>query len=101
MTTGERLDLYKHYRSEYVTPQKPRVVEIGEAKYLAITGKGEPASNEFVESISALMGTAYTIKMTKKHTGQDPTRAANWKAAIGGLRRTTRKCQRANGTGSC
>lgn len=71
MPGKSKLDLYRTHKAEYIRPRKPALVKIGPAKYLAITGKGAPASTEFQNKIGALYGVAYTVKMTKKFAGQD------------------------------
>jgi len=71
MAPAKKLDLYKVHKAEYVTPKKPALVVTKPAKYLAVTGTGAPASEEFQNRISALYGVAFTIKMAKKFAGQD------------------------------
>ena len=71
MNRGEKLDLYKLHKAEYVAPKKPVLVEIERANYLTICGQGEPGGETFAARISALYGTAYTIKMTSKAAGRD------------------------------
>jgi hypothetical protein len=68
--TTEKIDFYKTHKSEYVTPKQPTLVAIKPAKYLAIAGKGEPGSEQFQAQIGALIGAAYTIKMTRKFAGK-------------------------------
>lgn len=46
-----------------------RFVEVPERRCLMIDGEGEPASPAFQEAISALFGTAYTLKFALKHEG--------------------------------
>jgi hypothetical protein len=70
MAQTEKIDLYKIHKSEYVASQQPVLVEIPQAKYLAITGRGEPGGKEFSLKIGALYGAAYTIKMTYKFSGK-------------------------------
>ena len=67
----EKLDLYKLHKADYVTPRKPVLVEIKPAKYLAITGRGEPGGAMFQARLGALYNVAFTIKMAKKFAGQD------------------------------
>jgi hypothetical protein len=74
MQKTEKVDLYKLHKDQYVAPQKPQLVEIGKAKYLAVSGRGEPGGEEFTTKIGALYGMAYTIKMTRKFArGQNYT----------------------------
>lgn len=69
-TATEKVDFYKSHKSEYVTPKQPVLVKIGPAKYLAIEGQGQPSSPLFHAQIGALMGAAWTIKMTRKFAGK-------------------------------
>jgi hypothetical protein len=71
MAAARKLDLYKEHKAEYVTPKTPVIVDAKPAKYLTITGKGAPASEEFQRCVGALYGAAYTIKFLKKSAGQD------------------------------
>ena len=64
-----KVDLYKLHKDQYVASKQPQLVEIERAKYLAISGRGEPGGEEFVAKIGALYGMAYTIKMTRKFGG--------------------------------
>lgn len=69
MQKTEKVDLYKLHKDQYVAPKQPQLVEIDEAKYLAISGRGEPGGEEFITKIGALYGMAFTIKMTRKFAG--------------------------------
>lgn len=70
MKAGEKIDLYKQHGDQYKAAKKPILLTTGEATYLAIDGRGEPGGDEFTEKIGALYGAAYTIKMTRKFSGQ-------------------------------
>jgi hypothetical protein len=70
MSKTEKIDLYKLHKAQYVAPKKPQLVEVEEAKYLTISGRGEPGGEEFTAKIGALYGMAYTIKMTRKFAGE-------------------------------
>jgi hypothetical protein len=67
----EKLDLTKHYRSYYTASRKPELVTIEPARYLSITGKGDPSSKEYGEKIEAFYSTVYTLKFMYKALGQD------------------------------
>lgn len=67
----DKLDLTKQYKSYYTAKTKPELVEIGQATYLSITGKGDPSGPAFAERIPALYATAYTIKFMYKAQGKD------------------------------
>ncbi len=69
MQKTEKVDLYKLHKDQYVAQKQPQLVEIDKAKYLAISGRGEPSGEEFIAKIGALYGMAYTIKMTRKFAG--------------------------------
>ncbi len=71
MKRTEKLDLYKLHSADYAAPKKPVIVEIRPAKYLAITGRGEPGGEIFTAKLGALYNVAFTVKMTKKFAGQD------------------------------
>lgn len=70
MKTDSKIDLFKLHKTEYVTPRKPALIELKSASYLAISGHGAPGSALFTDSIGALYGAAFTIKMTRKFSGQ-------------------------------
>ena len=69
MATAEKIDLYKKYKNEYITPKNPALVTISQAKYLSINGRGVPGGPEFKDKIGALYAVAFTIKMTRKFAG--------------------------------
>lgn len=71
MATHAKLDLYKEFRSEYVTPKQPVFVAVGPAQYLSITGQGKPGGESFKQHIGALYAAAYTLKMAEKMAGHD------------------------------
>jgi hypothetical protein len=66
-----KLDLYKKYRTEYITPKEPVFVRVGPAQYLSITGHGAPGGEHFREHVSALYSVAFTLKMAEKFSGHD------------------------------
>jgi hypothetical protein len=70
MSPTEKIDLCKLYKEQYSSPKQPVLMEVPRAKYLAITGSGEPGGKEFSSKIGALYGMAYTIKMTYKFSGK-------------------------------
>lgn len=69
MSLTKKIDLYKLHKDQYAASKNPQLVEIPQARYLAITGRGEPGGKEFSSKIGALYGMAYTIKMTRKFAG--------------------------------
>ena len=70
MTTDEKIDLYKLHKTDYSAPKKPVILTIKKASYLAIAGQGSPDGPLFGDSIGALYGAAFTIKMTRKFAGE-------------------------------
>lgn len=66
-----KVDLVKEYKSYYWAGKKPEVVEFGEAKYLTIEGKGEPAGEVFVSKVEAIYPLAYGIKKVCKEQEND------------------------------
>lgn len=68
-----KLDLTKHYKSYYTAKAKPELVHIEAARYLSITGKGDPSSESFQQDIQALYSVAYAVKFMCKAEGNDFT----------------------------
>lgn len=66
----EKIDLYKQFKTEYVTPKAPALIDVGPAVYLAFRDHGEPGGEQFQQAIGALYGIAWTIKMIRKFAGQ-------------------------------
>ena len=71
MPKQTKLDLYKEFKSEYVTPKQPVFVVVGPARYLSIIGQGAPGGEQFRSHIAALYSVAFTLKMTEKLAGND------------------------------
>ena len=71
MAAAGKLDLRKTHRDEYVARRKPMLIKVGRARYLTITGRGEPGGELFQRQLSAVFSTAFTIKMAKKTAGRD------------------------------
>jgi hypothetical protein len=69
--TVQTLDLYRSHRSEYSMPRTPRLVRVKPAKYLTITGRGEPGGEAFTAALGALYGVAYTVRMAEQRAGND------------------------------
>jgi len=68
-----KLDLTKEYKSYYTAKIVPEIVEVEEARFLTIEGKGAPGGDEFQAKIGALYSLAYGIKMLLKKEGRDFT----------------------------
>ncbi len=69
MTTGNKIDLWKMHKDEYAMPKNPALITVGDATYLAVTGRGAPGGPEFTDRIGTLYAMAYTVKMTRKFAG--------------------------------
>lgn len=70
MANKDKVDLFKEHRDEYSTSKKPVLVDVKEATYLVIEGRGEPGGEEFQLKIGALYAAAYTLKMRRKFAGK-------------------------------
>lgn len=68
--SSAKLDLMRLFRSDYVAPKTPALIDTKPGRYLCIEGTGAPGGPEFVACIGALYGIAYTIKMTRKFAGK-------------------------------
>lgn len=66
-----KLDLSKEFKSYYSATSVPAIVELPEAQYLSIVGKGDPSSEVFVNHIQALYPVAYAIKFICKDLDKD------------------------------
>lgn len=66
-----KLDLYRRYKSEYIAPKVPTLVRVGPARYLSVSGRGDPNGPGFDAAVGALYGVAFTIKMAKKAANRD------------------------------
>lgn len=67
----EKLDLTKHYKAYYNAKMQPEIVDIEEAQYLSIQGKGDPSGKGFSENVQALYQTAYAVKFLFKTANRD------------------------------
>ncbi len=66
----DKVDLTKLHKEEFKAARKPMTIDVGEARYLAVTGRGEPGGEAFTAAVGALYGMAYTVKMTRKAAGR-------------------------------
>jgi hypothetical protein len=67
----DKIDLTKKYKDYYSAKSKPELVDFGKVLYLTITGKGEPAGEEFQQKTQALYPVAYDIKKLCKVEDKD------------------------------
>lgn len=61
-------DFKKEYKEFYMPKDKPSIVTVPPANYIAVRGKGDPneEGGDYKQAIGLLYGIAYTIKMSKK-----------------------------------
>lgn len=61
-------DFKKEYKEFYMPGARPQLVEVPEANYLAVRGKGDPneVGGEYKKAIEILYSVAYTLKMSYK-----------------------------------
>ena len=61
-------DFKKEYKEFYMPKNKPEIVEVPPANYIAVRGKGDPneEGGEYQQAIGVLYAIAYTIKMSYK-----------------------------------
>ena len=61
-------DFKKEYKEFYMPKNKPQIVTIPKANYIAVRGKGNPNEENgmYQQAISALYAVAYTLKMSYK-----------------------------------
>lgn len=61
-------DFKKEYKEFYMPKNKPQIVSMPKANYIAVRGKGDPNEKDgaYQQSISVLYSVAYTLKMSYK-----------------------------------
>ena len=61
-------DFKKEFKEFYMPKNKPEIVNIPKANYIAVRGKGDPNENDgaYQQAISVLYAIAYTLKMSYK-----------------------------------
>lgn len=61
-------DFKKEYKEFYMAKNKPQIVDVPRANYIAVQGKGNPneENGEYQKAISVLYAVAYTLKMSYK-----------------------------------
>ena len=61
-------DFKKEYREFYMPKNKPEIVTVPKANYIAVRGKGNPniEGGAYQQAISVLYAVAYTLKMSDK-----------------------------------
>lgn len=65
-------DFKKEYKEFYMPKNRPDIVMVPKANYLAVRGHGDPKQEdgEYQQAINLLYGVAYTINMSKKGSHQ-------------------------------
>ena len=60
-------DFKKEYKEFYMPKNKPEIVTVPKANYIAVRGTGDPndATGEYQKSVGVLYAVAYTLKMSK------------------------------------
>ena len=63
-------DFKKEYKEFYMPKEKPEIVTVPTANYIAVRGKGNPneEGDAYQQAVSVLYAVAYTIKMSYKGT---------------------------------
>lgn len=69
----EKTDLTKIYKRYYTAAKKPELIDVEQARYIAVHGKGDPSGELFALCVEALYTVAYTIKFAGKAEGNDFT----------------------------
>ena len=61
-------DFKKEYKEFYMPKNKPEIVTVPKANYIAVRGSGDPneANGAYQQAISVLYAVAYTLKMSYK-----------------------------------
>ena len=61
-------DFKKEYKEFYMPKNKPQIVDVPKANYIAVRGKGNPneEGGAYQQAISVLYAVAYTLKMSYK-----------------------------------
>ena len=61
-------DFKKEYKEFYMPGNKPKIVNVPKANYIAVRGKGNPnvPDGEYQQAIGVLYAVAYTLKMSYK-----------------------------------
>lgn len=67
----KKLDLSKEYKRYYSAKTHPELFEVEPARYISITGKGDPNGSLFAEHLTALYPVAYGLKFYSKALGND------------------------------
>ena len=79
-------DFKKEYKEFYMPKNKPEIVNVPKANYIAVRGRGDPNEKDgaYQQAVGALYAAAYTLKMScnairskeREHEWQRQTAAA-------------------------
>ncbi|MCW3991763.1 MAG: GyrI-like domain-containing protein [Candidatus Bathyarchaeota archaeon] len=69
----DKLDLRKELKQFYTARKKPSIIDVPEARFIAIAGRGEPGGEAYQAALNALYSVAYTVKFNSKKQGRDFT----------------------------
>lgn len=67
----EKLDLSRKYKSYFKAATQPELVDIEPARFISITGQGDPDGPAYAACLEALYSVAYAIKFRFKNEGAD------------------------------
>lgn len=67
----DKIDLTKTHKTYFTAKTKPELVQIENAQFISICGKGDPNEKEFSDKIQALYTTAYVLKFSYKAKDKD------------------------------
>ena len=67
----DKIDLTKKYKAYFTAKTKPALVQIENAQFISICGKGDPSEKPFSERCEALYSTAYALKFALKANNND------------------------------
>lgn len=70
-TLSKKIDLRKQLRHLYSSSTRPNIIEVPPAKFLTITGRGEPGGEAYQAALNALYSVAYAVKFKAKAAGKD------------------------------
>ena len=66
-----KLDLTKKHKAYFSAKTNPELVQIENARFISICGKGDPNDKPFADRIEALYSTAYILKFAYKAKDKD------------------------------
>ena len=66
-----KLNLTKLYKEFYTSSTEPSIVEVPEANFLTIVGRGAPGGDAYQRKLEALYSVAYRAKFKAKAAGND------------------------------